>query len=265
MTSTSSAAATGLSDRRHFLSTIAAASALGVPALPAIAAPHPDAELLRFDALLIQARALSSEAAERCDKAYEGFDPPEIPEALLWRKSDFPSVWIDKGRLDGVGDPEKGAERFTYASDGILDSMRRKASEWRAMPTIDRSFSDRCLSRVDEIIAHLEAYEAEEARQLAWCGYTAAQAAHDAHCAIVDDLAEQILAVPARTAEGVCVKLRAALMASYRDASLIGENHQFKALLAKPDRRPYETGELLSLSASIDAAQLGASSDRRAA
>ena len=214
-TSTSSAGATGLPDRRSFLSTFTAAGALGLGAsLPVVcAAAHPDAELIKLDALLAAAEARSDELETRCDEVYDaGYEPPPMPEALFWRRSDFPAVWIDKKRLDSVGFLD-GTERYTYASEDVPKNLRETAAAWHALPPLERSFNERCLARVEEIIAAIEAWQAEEAQRLTDCGYTAAAEAARAQRCIVDELQHRIARragsdVGSREHQGLCGKAR---------------------------------------------------------
>ena len=167
--------------RRSLVS--AAPTALAVAAVPTIAcasADHADAELLELDTLLANAASDLKDLGSRCEEALDRFQDPPIPEALFWRASDFPSVWVDPWKtLDSLG-PES-EERYTYASEGVLEVLREKLTRWKATDPESRfNFTGRDIARVKEIISGVEAWEAERAKTEAACGYTAIHQAQDA-------------------------------------------------------------------------------------
>ena len=236
------------------LAALTVAPVTAVSAAPSL--NHPDSALLSLDLLLAAANARSEAFAERCDDTYEGFEPPTVPDELVWQGRDFPSVWVDPHRLDSLGNSDEGKKRYIYASDGVLESLRAKLARWKALPPLDRNCTDRDVARVEEIVASLQAYQAEEAKRYAACGFTAANEAYEAERDVIDGLLQKICSIPALTPEGICVKARALVVASLQSPELL-ERHRFAELLARRDRKPCETEELVTLAIMIDVAKLG--------
>ena len=235
------------------LSVASIGSALGAtPVLARPIADYPDVELLSLGVQLAAALALKDELSKAADGAYEGFEPPPIPKVLFWRPSDHPAVWNAAPWvfLDGVEGPD-GEDCYTYAREDMPAEMVRRLRDVCST----RTTSQKDIDRLEEIIAALNIWMADEAEALAHCGFTAAQHAYDRQSAVVTDLIKRIGSIRARTAEGVCVKARAAFAASHKSIKLV-EAHRFTDLSRQSKFAPGELEELLTLSMMVDVHKL---------
>jgi hypothetical protein len=175
------------STRRAFLrasgNTLAAGLAASTVALPALAAGDP---LLRLGAEWISARAAAIAANEEMDALYKSL--------AAEHGSEYPRVLIGS-RFGGMA-PADRELLWAYNEERIRDASRVIASPtWR----------DRKLKEFAEA-------EAAWQRTHDALGGQAIEARDDAAWQAVSDLEDQIMALPARDAAGVLVKLRVAMM-----------------------------------------------------
>src|SRR5262245_5843175 len=114
--STSSANATALPDRRHFLSTFAAAGALGLAATPALAEAPGPIEAMWPEHLRLE--ALYDAACERTWDAEEKYEEPERPR---WHpaheEGGYVTIMTSPGR--GISVLDDRAENIAYLKDCV--------------------------------------------------------------------------------------------------------------------------------------------------
>ena len=195
-------------DRRAFLATLAAAGVMGVEP-PATAAEQGDADLFGLLALIGAAVVRQDDFDARSDAAFADlYRAPPIPDAMFWRRRDFMSVWVDHSQLEGV--TVGGEVRLLYDGELVLRELRGKVERWRAASRADRNCSDTDIARAEEIIAAVEAWQAEDRAALEACGYAALDRAAHEEAVTIATLAGQMAETRARTVEGICAKARAA-------------------------------------------------------
>ena len=262
MTDTVPAAATGLPsfDRRSFLSTLIAAGVLSAGTdLPAAAsAEHPDAELVELEAVLAAAEARRNDFYRQLDEAVDRYVMPEIPEALYWRDSDFPCVWIDrKGRLAQYGQGDDA--RWVYEDKREIDSLRESLSAYRASNIANGKFrtSNRTLGRIEEILAASAAWKAAIKIAEDRAGCTEPEAAAERESQIIDDLRLRIVSISAKTWDGVAAKARAA-STSWSSTFDTLAAVVLPRLLASNLMSGDDCGDLWAVSIIVDAMTIGA-------
>jgi hypothetical protein len=177
----------------------AAIAALAVhPVLTA--AGNPDAELLRlgseFDALEAQSQEAEAEGQSLEEKKFAILDETR-PEALRGAPDDerllgLKPDWWTRGKIEEL-----------YATTLDEDGQDRRAEIWDAY--------------ADHYITGAPARAAEEA-----AGLTAAARAHAAITDAMQPYVDAILAMPARTVQGIAVKVRVAL--AFKDDDVIPDD-----------------------------------------
>jgi hypothetical protein len=166
-----------------------------VAAVPALTAPHPDAELLE----LARQHALAGEAAERLtDEACElerraAEQRPAKPQALTIRKDDWYAGPSDIGTPFAVTSVHRW--RAALASGDY---------RLRMTPRFADVFASRGREVVEAFDAHAQACEAA----LVATGYRRAQELAEAAWRVHFDLEGRLFATPATTPEGMKAKAR---------------------------------------------------------
>lgn len=217
---------TSLPSRRTILAT--APVALGVAALvtPAIPADDGDHEIRAVVARMRATDAAYTRANEEHEAAWRRYRDlggrPEIPDALFRREGDDDlGLWSGTvRRLDGPDVFDRSAIEFYRARP------RLKAIEVRRPVTLADGFSEEevasginvivrttrepwpeAQARADEVVAAWDAYVAEETRCRAVSGLDAASKASEACLEAYTEARKEVAATPARTLEGIALKV----------------------------------------------------------
>ena len=164
----------------------AAASGIAIPVLAA--EPHPDAELIRLEMRLNEARPRLDEAVERAELAVDRFEPPMRSTTLIATDTDV---------LGGLPIPDmphcvRGRTWWPHQIEELRTAPPRQGMA----------------RRTAEIIAAHDVYQAEFQAASDACGLTAADAEYVALNDEVERIGEAILATRATTLEGLAVKAR---------------------------------------------------------
>jgi len=201
-----------LVSRRHFLRAGTAAVAISATAAPvAVAASHPDAELLALGRQWEESAAALDANRTAFDAAEERIEQIEIlePEELFQQPQDFSLGLIDAHtRHDG---------RRWYVYDRIDDlrTKPRMKQDWSQVTKGPKGEQfcawvpdPKAQARADEIVAAYDRWQAALAKAEEDSGLAAAEAEHRRLETINSDLRERIALMPARTIEGLAVKAR---------------------------------------------------------
>ena len=174
------------------------------PAIPAIAATNPDAQLLALDAELTQRIAEKDRLGSVVDLAADRRDAltPKPPEALRRQ-------FIDYGAITGVGRGEG------YYSAMDLKAVRESLERHRATARNNNGLNTGFVVRCEEIVEAIEAYEPKREEAKRRSGLLEAEAAWEAAFDRVTEIELEIMAIRAQTKAGMAVKAR--LLATYSE------------------------------------------------
>lgn len=185
--------------RRALLAGLSVAPVALASALPAIAGPHPDAELFAlidgWQAHRVRVRA----ADEIADAAEDRTNYPDLPEGIFEQERDSDLFFRTRAETHHSGRRwyVPGGEGARYFRDFASHSFKPGS---RAAEQVGRA---------REIVAAIAAYEADKTSAKQASGFAAAKAECDRLDAHRYELASKILLLPARTIAGV---LRKALL-----------------------------------------------------
>ncbi|MCJ2098969.1 hypothetical protein [Methylobacterium sp. E-046] len=191
-----------------------------------------DAELLQLSRQFETARAREKAVCDACNAAQREADRhmPERPACLTYRASDEPlrvyQYLTDPEGLNGVEIGSTDVERLRRImpmTHEVLRPIRPGERSHRDHP--GRKFDivphPEAQARAEEIVTGWDAWRAEQARIQDEHVTTELEDAAEAAGEAAGNLAEQIARLPARTAAGFQVKLRA--FAHYRPKALLAE------------------------------------------
>jgi hypothetical protein len=183
--------------RRALLAGLSVAPVALAPALPAIAAPNPDAELFalvdRWQAHVVRCRA----ADETMSAAEKRTNYPDLPETIYEQERDVDLFYLT--RADG----HYSGRRWYWPGGEGARYFREFASE----PFRPGSRAAEQVGRAKEITAAIAAYEADKGSAEQASGYAVAKAEWERLNAHRYELEREILLLPARTIAGVLRKV----------------------------------------------------------
>ena len=165
MTSTCSANATGLPDRRHFLSTIAGAGALSLPVLPAMAwTPGP------IETMWPEHLRLEAEYDAACERTWDAEERYEEPERPRWHPFSEEGGYVTVATRPGHGVAvlDNSAHNLAYLKETI--AREHEPDD----PDVGYSNAPRA-ERARKTLAKIEAWTAEVERRKDAAGLTTAE------------------------------------------------------------------------------------------
>ena len=211
-TSTSSANATALPNRRHFVSSIAGAGALGLPALPFVGASLGPIEAMYPELLrLADAYDVAIEATWDAEERYEEPDRPRWHPATSEGGYKLESLPGNKCRCYLNDSDENVAELRTVITEPFVFDPTFAITEHS-----HRSRIERARKTLDQI----EAWQTEDCKRRDAAGLTAAEAKEAEACAASDAQRDAIFAIQATTFRELA--FQAAILTTHWDRERIG-------------------------------------------
>lgn len=183
---------------------LAALAAAPVVVLPSPVSRHPDEDLLKLVDELRASETRRRALDEETEEIFDRIEFVDIPDALVWRKSDFPGICMD---------PRENCAQYLIGGElQYVYEDRDAIASWWTDPNPPRNphaFSELDRPRAKEILEAIAEWESANKQAEDEAGFTKVQQAADREAERCAELRRQIIFTRARTPDGMMAKVHA--------------------------------------------------------